>query len=82
MTVKVRVYSDDEIGEVSRAFNNMVDELKNMEEQRKGFVANVSHELRSPITSIAGYLQGMLDGTIPPRTSASTCRSSTTRPSA
>ena len=43
MTVKVRVYSDDEIGEVSRAFNNMVDELKNMEEQRKGFVANVSH---------------------------------------
>lgn len=67
MTVKVRVYSDDEIGEVSRAFNNMVDELKNMEEQRKGFVANVSHELRSPITSIAGYLQGMLDGTIPPQ---------------
>ncbi|MGI5884203.1 MAG: sensor histidine kinase [Candidatus Spyradocola sp.] len=67
MTVKVRVYADDEIGEVSKAFNNMVDELKNIEEQRKGFVANVSHELRSPITSIAGYLQGMLDGTIPPQ---------------
>lgn len=66
MTVKVRVYADDEIGEVSRAFNSMVDALKSMEEQRKGFVANVSHELRSPITSIAGYLQGMLDGTIPP----------------
>ncbi len=67
MTVKVRVYADDEIGEVSRAFNSMVDELKSIEEQRKGFVANVSHELRSPITSIAGYLQGMLDGTIPPQ---------------
>lgn len=66
MSVKVRVYADDEIGEVSRAFNNMVDALQNMEEQRKGFVANVSHELRSPITSIAGYVQGMLDGTIPP----------------
>ncbi len=65
MSVKVRVYADDEIGEVSGAFNNMVDALKDMEEQRKGFVANVSHELRSPITSIAGYLQGMLDGTIP-----------------
>lgn len=66
MSVKVRVYADDEIGEVSNAFNNMVDELQTMEEQRKGFVANVSHELRSPITSIAGYVQGMLDGTIPP----------------
>ena len=65
MSVRVRVYADDEIGEVSRAFNSMVDALQNMEEQRKGFVANVSHELRSPITSIAGYLQGMLDGTIP-----------------
>ena len=65
MSVKVRVYADDEIGEVSRAFNSMVDALQTMEEQRKGFVANVSHELRSPITSIAGYLQGMLDGTIP-----------------
>lgn len=67
MTVKVRVYADDEIGEVSRAFNSMVDALKTTEEQRKGFVANVSHELKSPITSIAGYLQGMLDGTIPPQ---------------
>ena len=65
MSVKVRVYADDEIGEVSRAFNSMVDALQTMEEQRKGFVANVSHELRSPITSIAGYLQGMLDGNIP-----------------
>ncbi len=65
MSVKVRVYADDEIGEVSRAFNGMVDALRDTEEQRKGFVANVSHELKSPITSIAGYLQGMLDGIIP-----------------
>lgn len=65
MTVKVRVYSNDEIGDVSRAFNSMVDALRDTEEQRKGFVANVSHELKSPITSIAGYLQGMVDGVIP-----------------
>lgn len=65
MTVKVRVYADDEIGDVSKAFNAMVDALRDTEEQRKGFVANVSHELKSPITSIAGYLQGMLDGIIP-----------------
>ena len=65
MSVKVRVYGDDEVSDVSRAFNAMVDALRDTEEQRKGFVANVSHELRSPITSIAGYLQGMLDGVIP-----------------
>jgi len=65
MTVKVRVYGNDEISDVSRAFNAMVDALRDTEEQRKGFVANVSHELKSPITSIAGYLQGMLDGVIP-----------------
>ncbi len=68
MTAKVRIssHADDEIGEVGLAFNAMVDALRETEEQRKGFVANVSHELRSPITSIAGYLQGILDGTIPP----------------
>ena len=68
MTAKVRVFAhaDDEIGEVALAFNSMVDALSETEEARKAFVANVSHELRSPITSIAGYLQGILDGTIPP----------------
>ncbi len=57
--------SIQEINEVAAAFNTMIESISSMEEMRRGFVANVSHELRSPITSIAGYLQGMLDGTIP-----------------
>lgn len=65
MSTRVHVYSTDEINELASAFNSMVEDLSRMEDVRRGFVANVSHELRSPITSIAGYLQGMLDGTIP-----------------
>jgi len=55
-----------EIQELSRAFNQMASQLSTLEQSRRDFVANVSHELRSPITSIQGYAQGMLDGTIPP----------------
>ena len=55
-----------EVEELSKAFNSMADELSEIEQSRREFVANVSHELRSPITSIMGYIQGMEDGTIPP----------------
>ena len=51
--------------ELSAAFNSMADELSQVEDSRREFVANVSHELRSPITAIRGYIEGMLDGTIP-----------------
>ena len=54
-----------EIRELSLAFNQMGAQLANLEQSRRDFVANVSHELRSPITSIQGFAQGMLDGTIP-----------------
>ena len=54
-----------EIRELSLAFNQMAAQLSNIEQSRRDFVANVSHELRSPITSIQGFAQGMLDGTIP-----------------
>lgn len=54
-----------EIRELSRAFNRMAAQLSTLEQSRRDFVANVSHELRSPITSIQGFAQGMLDGTIP-----------------
>lgn len=54
-----------EIRELARAFNQMADQLASLEQSRRDFVANVSHELRSPITSIQGFAQGMLDGTIP-----------------
>lgn len=55
----------EEIEELAVAFNNMTLALKNSDTVRQEFVANVSHELKTPMTTIAGYLDGMLDGTIP-----------------
>jgi len=55
-----------EIGELTHAFNTMAEKLSQVESSRREFVANVSHELRSPMTSIRGFVQGMEDGTIPP----------------
>ncbi|MBE6984167.1 MAG: HAMP domain-containing histidine kinase [Ruminococcaceae bacterium] len=55
----------EEIEELAIAFNNMAAAVQNSETVRKEFVANVSHELKTPMTTIAGYLDGMLDGTIP-----------------
>ena len=52
--------------ELAAAFNNMATSLEKSEIQRREFVANVSHELKTPMTTIAGYIDGMLDGTIPP----------------
>ena len=58
--------STPEVAELSAAFNSMADELSEVEDSRREFVANVSHELRSPITAISGYIEGMRDGVIPP----------------
>lgn len=56
----------DEVGELSRAFNNMADSIALNEQKRSEFVTNISHELKTPMTTIAGYADGILDGTIPP----------------
>ena len=56
----------DEVTSVAEAFNKMADSLEEQERSRRAFVANVTHELRTPMTSIGGYIDGMLDGTIPP----------------
>ena len=56
----------DEIGELTAAFNAMADTLERSEELRSEFIANVSHELKTPMTTIAGFADGILDGTIPP----------------
>ncbi|MEA4813825.1 MAG: HAMP domain-containing sensor histidine kinase [Oscillospiraceae bacterium] len=55
----------DEMGELADAFNLMADSLQQTELRRREFIANVSHELKTPMTSIAGYTDGILDGTIP-----------------
>ncbi len=57
---------NDEIGELASSFNAMADSLAETERQRRDFIANISHELKTPMTSIAGYTDGILDGTIPP----------------
>lgn len=54
-----------ELEELGDSINQMASELSRLEESRRSFVANVSHELRSPMTSMSGYVQAMLDGTIP-----------------
>ena len=56
----------DEIGELAQSFNAMADSLAETERQRRDFIANISHELKTPMTTIAGYTDGILDGTIPP----------------
>ena len=58
--------NSEEVDELAVAFNNMAESLEKSEYQRQEFVANVSHELKTPMTTIGGYIDGMLDGTIPP----------------
>lgn len=66
--VRVNNYKDrcDEIGELADAFNSMANSLAKVENQRADFIANVSHELKTPMTTISGFAEGILDGTIPP----------------
>ncbi len=61
---RVPVISDDEIGELSLLFNRMTDSLSRTEKTGKSFIANVSHELKTPMTTISGFIDGIIDGTI------------------
>lgn len=65
--VRMKDYGQrDEMGELAASFNNMAESLQQTERQRREFIANISHELKTPMTTIAGYTDGILDGTIPP----------------
>lgn len=65
LDVVIPVNSQDEMGYLSASLNYMSAQLKDMEEYQKTFVANVSHDFRSPLTSIKGYIEAIADGTIP-----------------
>ena len=65
--VRIRGYEhrQDEVGALAEAFNNMAGSLEKSENQRNEFIANISHELKTPMTTISGFAEGILDGTIP-----------------
>lgn len=66
MHYQLSVDSEDEMGYLAVSLNYMAQKIANAEDDQKQFIANVSHDFRSPLTSIRGFLVAMLDGTIPP----------------
>ena len=62
---RVKVKGKDEVAQLGEALNGMAVSLSSVEMMRRSFIANVSHELKTPMTTIAGFIDGMLDGTIP-----------------
>lgn len=63
-SARIEVEGDDEIAMLARSFNRMAESLDEFETNRRSFIANVSHDLRTPMTTIGGYIDGILDGTI------------------
>ena len=62
----IKIYSDDEIGDVANSLNYMASQLRDSNEYQQKFISNISHDFRSPLTSIKGYIEAIMDGTIPP----------------
>ena len=66
LAYRLNFHSSDELGYLANTLDYMAIELYNSEEYQKKFIANVSHDFRSPLTSIKGYVEAVTDGTIPP----------------
>ncbi len=67
LSQRVEVESDDEIGELARAFNAMADGLTRLEDLRRNMVTDVAHDLRTPLSNIRGYLEALQDGVVEPK---------------
>ncbi|MBQ8372431.1 MAG: HAMP domain-containing histidine kinase [Clostridia bacterium] len=63
---RVKVDGKDEVAQLATAFNQMADSLESLESMRNSFLANVSHDLRTPMTTISGFIDGITSGAIPP----------------
>lgn len=63
---RIQLCGEDEVSELANSLNYMASELDKIDVNRKAFIANVSHDMRSPLTSIQGFVTAILDGTIPP----------------
>lgn len=63
---KLNIRSHDEIGQLASTLEYMASELSKLDEYRRSFISNISHDFRSPLTSIKGYIEAIQDGTIPP----------------
>ncbi len=66
MNTRVKVSGDDEVAQLAANFNTMAENLQAMDASRAQFMGNIAHELRTPMTTIKGFVDGVLDGTIPP----------------
>ncbi len=64
--VRVKVRGKDELAELADSFNKMAIAIQSKDEMQKNFLSNVSHDLKTPMTTIAGFIDGILDGAIPP----------------
>lgn len=64
-SARIEVHGKDEVAELAASLNNMAISLSSVEGMRRSFITNVSHELKTPMTTIAGFIDGILDGTIP-----------------
>ena len=65
-STRVPVEGEDEVAQLALTFNNMAANLEAIDSSRSNFMGNIAHELRTPMTSVKGFVDGMLDGTIPP----------------
>jgi len=61
---RVKYSINNEIGELAQNINHMADTINNLEKMRADFISDITHELRTPMTTISGFIEGILDGTI------------------